>query len=204
MNYYLFIDTSTDFTIIALADDEKIISKQISDESYKQSEYALPFVANLLAEEKIATQQLKAIYLGVGPGSFTGTRVGVSIAKTISYVHNIPIQTFCSLLCFMQKTCKPYAIATDAKNRKCYLLEVSPTKPPLDLKPILVETDKLKFLSTHMDIFSPDLYSKFLFTKKTEPNIELVIKSCTEILKNSSPKDVNQVEVLYLRECHEL
>lgn len=93
--YTLFIDTH-DTTLIALFKDMNIIDNVISEDR-QQSTKVLPLINKILEENKLKTSDLNEILVVNGPGSFTGVRIGVTIAKTISYTLNIPIKTITSI-----------------------------------------------------------------------------------------------------------
>lgn len=80
----LYIDTSSrDLVTISL--QKKIIKKNIKAQS------TLVFVDKLLKEVGYRLQDIKEIKVNTGPGSFVGLRVGVSIANTLAYLLDIPV-----------------------------------------------------------------------------------------------------------------
>lgn len=68
-----------------------IIAKKIWRAETYQSEELLPVIDKLLRKHKIKTQNLGLIIVNVGPGSFTGTRVGVATANALGFSLNIPV-----------------------------------------------------------------------------------------------------------------
>lgn len=94
--YTLFLDTHDEFIKVALVNnDEVIIKEQESEKSH--SIYIVPMIKEIMHEVGIGFSNIKNIVAVNGPGSFTGIRVGLSIAKTISYTKNIPIYLISSL-----------------------------------------------------------------------------------------------------------
>lgn len=93
----LFIDTHEKKIIIAILKDEKIISQKIVDEQLNHSRICLPTIIEVLKGSNVTCQDLSDIVVVNGPGSFTGERLGVTIAKTLAYTLNIPIRTMTSL-----------------------------------------------------------------------------------------------------------
>ncbi len=125
---YLLIDTATRFTHIAIGENEQI-TRSISEQGLRfQSEEALPMLISLMNEQGLTPSELDVILIGVGPGSFTGTRVGVAIGKTLGFAQNIPCIPFCSLLCYEPLESGPFAVLTDAKNQKTYTLRGKKTE----------------------------------------------------------------------------
>lgn len=93
--YTLFIDTHKETRIGLLRDKKQL--KLITDESKQQSIIVMPILENLLKEFNLELSQVNEIIVVTGPGSFTGVRLGVTIAKTIAYCLNIPIKTITSI-----------------------------------------------------------------------------------------------------------
>ncbi|MGL5438253.1 MAG: hypothetical protein ACRDA7_00775 [Metamycoplasmataceae bacterium] len=83
----MFLDTSQLFFAIAIFDDEfKIIKSKIEKIVFK-----VEALTNFIDENKINLNQINEIYLNIGPGSFTGVRVALVYAKTISQLCNSKI-----------------------------------------------------------------------------------------------------------------
>lgn len=95
--YTLFIDTHDRDLIIALYKDDEVISKKIKESLRNHSDFTMPLIKEILDENEIKVNDLGQIYVVNGPGSFTGVRIGVTIAKTLAYCLNIPIKTITSL-----------------------------------------------------------------------------------------------------------
>lgn len=94
--YTLFIDTHAANILLILYKDNNLY-KIKNKESNSQSEVIMPTLIELLEEENLTVDNLSKIAVVIGPGSFTGVRLGVTIAKTIGYCKNIPIVTVTSL-----------------------------------------------------------------------------------------------------------
>lgn len=87
----LALDTSTRYVGIALHDGAQVLSETVwISRNYHTVELA-PAVASLMEKSGVSPQQLKAISVAIGPGSFTGLRIGLGLAKGIAFVHHIPI-----------------------------------------------------------------------------------------------------------------
>ena len=76
---------------VALSNDNKIITEIHSDRQMGLLEHLTPEVDNILYENKLSVNDLGGIAVSLGPGSFTGLRIGMSFAKTLAYSLNIPI-----------------------------------------------------------------------------------------------------------------
>jgi len=83
----LIINTSSSEKIIVGLDDERLETEARKDKSQK----LLPFIDKLLKKKKKTIRDITEIEVNTGPGSFTGLRVGVSIANTLGWVLGIPV-----------------------------------------------------------------------------------------------------------------
>ena len=92
----LSIECSTDLCLLSLDVNGKISSRQVQGVR-SHSENILTFVAELLETSGISHQDLSAVAVSAGPGSFTGVRLAASIAKTIAWVSDIPVISLSSL-----------------------------------------------------------------------------------------------------------
>ncbi len=87
----LFIDTSRyNKLVVGLGVEDKEIMIE-EDFDYRKSQGVLPLIERVLKENDVDFSELTAIKVNVGPGSFTGLRVGVGIANTLGTILNIPI-----------------------------------------------------------------------------------------------------------------
>lgn len=88
----LFIDTHLSDIIVILYENGKVVDKKEVINKKNNSEFMFQAIV-----EVIDNQKLDEIIVVNGPGSFTGVRLGVTIAKTLAYTLNIPIKTITSL-----------------------------------------------------------------------------------------------------------
>lgn len=96
--YSLFIDTHSSDIVLILYKDKKIVKKITQESKMSHSVYCLPLIKELLNKNNIELKDLGLILVVNGPGSFTGIRIGMTIAKTVAYSLNIPIKLIDSLL----------------------------------------------------------------------------------------------------------
>jgi tRNA threonylcarbamoyladenosine biosynthesis protein TsaB len=93
----LAIDTSNYTLGIALVDDNKVIGEYITNMKVNHSIRAMPAIQNLMKDCGITPKQLSKLVVARGPGSYTGVRIGVTIAKTLAWSLNIPLVGVSSL-----------------------------------------------------------------------------------------------------------
>lgn len=92
MEYILNIETATKNCSVALAKAGKtILCKEISEEGYSHAERLHVFIEEIIKEAGIRLNDLSAIAVSQGPGSYTGLRIGVSAAKGLCFALGIPL-----------------------------------------------------------------------------------------------------------------
>ena len=90
--YILNIETATKNCSVSLAKNGKtILCKEIAEQGYSHAERLHVFIEEILKEAAVTVQDLKAIAVSKGPGSYTGLRIGVSTAKGLCYALGIPL-----------------------------------------------------------------------------------------------------------------
>lgn len=92
MAYILNIETATKNCSVSLSHNGKLISViEKAEEGYIHAENLHIFIKNILLESGISAENLSAIAVSKGPGSYTGLRIGISAAKGLCYALNIPM-----------------------------------------------------------------------------------------------------------------
>lgn len=87
----LALDTSTRMIGVALYDGTQVLSESLwTSHNFHTVELA-PAVADILAKCDVRAEQLSSVAVALGPGSFTGLRIGLALAKGLVYVHHIPL-----------------------------------------------------------------------------------------------------------------
>ena len=97
MALILCIETGTDICSVGIARDGELLSLRESDEGRDHARKVGVFVDELLRETGIAPDDLDAVAVGKGPGSYTGLRIGVSFAKGLCYGLRKPLLSVGSL-----------------------------------------------------------------------------------------------------------
>ena len=93
----LIIDTSTKYLYIALVQDDKILAERIFEGSKNHAGNSVYQIDLMLKEHNLKTSDLDNVYCGYGPGSYTGVRISVTIAKMLASFSNINLYGISSL-----------------------------------------------------------------------------------------------------------
>ena len=91
MENLILIETSTELCSTAIASDGKIISYRESDSPRSHASVTAVFIDEMLKETGLGVRDCNAVCVSMGPGSYTGLRVGVSTAKGLCFGAGIPL-----------------------------------------------------------------------------------------------------------------
>ena len=98
MSLILNIETSSKNCSVCLSSKGKLIqSFDSEDDTFRHSELLTSSIQDILSENNIDVKDLSVVSIGIGPGSFTGLRIGFSVAKGLCYPHNINLVGISSL-----------------------------------------------------------------------------------------------------------
>jgi len=110
MAYILCIETSTTNCSVALTKNNTVIALQEDyDIKYSHAERLHNFINQVLSDTKVLVEEISAVAVSKGPGSYTGLRIGVSAAKGLCYALDIPlisVSTLYALACSVFKNAK--------------------------------------------------------------------------------------------------
>ena len=118
----LFIDTSLSDVSIALVKEGNLLSIIHNNIPGEHSIYVSKYLEDILKENNLSPKEVDEIIVVNGPGSFTGIRIGVTIAKIFAYLQNIRIVTITSLLARVIGIHSKYILSRiDAKHGNYYI-----------------------------------------------------------------------------------
>jgi tRNA threonylcarbamoyladenosine biosynthesis protein TsaB len=124
----LAFDTATPYVTVALHDGEDVVAERRSEQRMRHGEQLAPLIEAVMVDAGIVRQDLTAIAVGVGPGPFTGLRVGLVTARTLAFVLEIPVYGVCSLDVVAIEAAQgrspvgtEFIVATDARRKEVYL-----------------------------------------------------------------------------------
>lgn len=155
-NQFLIIDTSGPHSFVALWKKGGLTVEHLPP--LKQSQTLLPAIQKLLE-----TETIDFIAVGIGPGSFTGTRVGVMTAKTLAFAKKLPLLPFCSLMIYTPEKEGPFTIYTDARSQKLYTLSgVRSQEDATYDAPTIIEGGQEVSTALNLPFLGNLLFKKFL------------------------------------------
>ena len=95
--YSVLIDTHDKNVLFVLYKDGKVLDKINKESNMRHSEIAMPSLIDLIERNNLKINDINDIFTVIGPGSFTGVRIGVTIAKTLAYLLKKPIRSISSI-----------------------------------------------------------------------------------------------------------
>ena len=184
----LFISTYNEKVIIGLLNNGKEILKKEKTSLKGHSELIIPTIDEILKESNLDVSNLNEIIVVSGPGSFTGVRLGITVAKTLAYTLNIPIKTISSIEAIYYSTNNIDKIVTINDSKGKYLGKFINNK--------LVELVYLK-----------ESLAKEYLNNNNLPVIEnndLNLEFIYDYIKNLPPINAHAVKALYVKEIEAL
>ena len=176
---YLYVDTSSNFLYSGIVENNKILAEIKEEFGQNLSEVALPKIVELFDKTNLKAKDINKIIVVNGPGSFTGIRIGITIAKDYAWSLNIPITTISSL----------EAMAISSENEKLHIPMINARRGYVYgaiydssykeiLKPQHIELDKLmKYLNDKEDyeIISNDNFDDEIKRERYDPSILKIV-----------------------------
>ena len=187
----LYIDTSSSYLYTGIVDNNKLITERKKEYGHELSKEALPEIVSMFEEKSIKPNEIKKIIVVNGPGSFTGIRIGITIAKVYAWSLNIPITTITSIeaMTISSENNMSKMPIIDARRGYCYagifdennkvILKPSyityevlkeKAKDLSDYKIITNDKDKLEINANTIEGYTPDIL-KIVETFKEKENI---------------------------------
>jgi tRNA threonylcarbamoyladenosine biosynthesis protein TsaB len=134
----LAFDTATPLVTVALHDGDDVVWEDVSELPLKHGEQLAPLIERALRDTRLVRQDLTAIGVGVGPGPFTGLRVGLVTARTLGFVLDVPVYGLCTLDVLAVQAADTgavtgdFVVATDARRKEVYLASYDETGARLE------------------------------------------------------------------------
>ena len=118
----LALDTSTAAVTVALHDGNRVVARSTTVDARRHTELVAPAIVSVLAEAGVDRRELTGVAVGVGPGPFTGLRIGLVTARTLAMAVGIPVHGVCSLdvIAAGTRVDGRFVVVTDARRREVY------------------------------------------------------------------------------------
>lgn len=145
----LYIDVSTEIMYIAVSKDDDAIDFSTRLGKRDHAAYLIDQIHQILERNKLKIDDVSELIVGEGPGSYTGIRIAITVAKTLAYAKNIPLYSVPSLI-FMTSGYKGLVCAThDA--RRGYVFASIHENDKVILKSQYIHLDELKAMPSFIN-----------------------------------------------------
>ncbi len=214
----LGIDSSTPGCSVALLNNGTIVSEQIADPQPSYSKFLLQMVDQVLKQGEVRLDDVDGFAVTLGPGSFTGLRIGVSLLKGFILATEKPfvgINSLEALASTVDSRGLPVCTALDARKQELYAAvfenknnELVPVVPESVLAPEAlcpaIEAPTL-FIGNGVERYR-DLFRKVLGDRFVEPEGPLKYSTAAGVARLAAPRlatqnnfDLNQLQINYIR-----
>jgi tRNA threonylcarbamoyl adenosine modification protein YeaZ len=119
----LGLDTATPAVTVALHDGGQPLAQLVTVDAHRHAELLAPAIAKVVADAGASQHDLTGIAVGVGPGPYTGLRVGLVTARVLGAALGIPVYGLCTLDAIaadVDADGEDFLVATDARRRELY------------------------------------------------------------------------------------
>ncbi|HEY2281295.1 MAG TPA: tRNA (adenosine(37)-N6)-threonylcarbamoyltransferase complex dimerization subunit type 1 TsaB [Streptosporangiaceae bacterium] len=128
----LAFDTATPAVTVALHDGQRVLAETTTVDARRHGELLAPSIAKVVADAGADQRDLTAIAVGVGPGPFTGLRVGLVTARVFGRTLDVPVHGVCTLdvlarAAWPAAAGREFLAVTDARRKELYWARYSAT-----------------------------------------------------------------------------
>lgn len=175
----LYIDTSSSYLYAGISEDENLLCEVKKEFGHGLSEEALPEIVSMFTKTNLTAKDIDKIIVVNGPGSFTGIRIGITIAKVYAWSLNIPITTITSLEAMMLSSKKNIVHVPMIDARRKYVFSaIYDENNRQILKPQHIKIESLKQELAKINdyiIITNDELEEFENKEKYDPDIMKII-----------------------------
>ncbi len=227
MSYILHFDTATKTCSVALSQGGTLVAyKDAGGSSYSHSGLLTVLTEELLKSQNVSFDELSAVCVNKGPGSYTGLRIGTSAAKGICYAKDIPLLAVNSLLnlanlCYEQKSEHKELIEKHSDFYLCPMIDArrmevysavydNELRPVKDIEATVIDENSFKELINEKAFFIFGDGAEKCVDILKHPNlyyIKIIISSARGLVSpayqkfiNKDFEDVAYFEPFYLKE----
>ena len=160
----LIFESSTEVCSVALSEDGKLIDLKEDKSGQNHARLLTIFVEQLLTENKIPATAIDAVAVSMGPGSYTGLRIGISAAKGFCYANHIPLIAISSLKAMAQKVIRNFSEKNSSSEKKRLYC------PMIDARRMEVYTCLLDENGTELEPVSAKIITESSFQGELQQN----------------------------------
>lgn len=185
----LVIDSASKFLYVALFEDLECLGKYYAKGNNDHSVKLMSEIERIFLSNNLKVKDLDEIILGIGPGSYTGLRIGVVVAKMFAWNDNISVKTVSSLAMFASSSSFEGLILAeiDARRGNSFLGLYRKSGETL----LLEDEEQL----TNLENYKETIKEAYQIVSEGEPNMQVILNSDILTLVN----DIHGLNPNYLR-----
>ena len=146
----IYLDSSSDFLAVGVCKDDNSVLLSTTYKCWQsQSEYMLPELEKLFIQGGIAKKDIKRIFVAIGPGSYTGVRIALTIAKTIAVALNADVYPISSLQ-ILQASGRKSICLMDARSNRSYFAVYEDDRV-IEQDQIKTNDQVIEYINSHPD-----------------------------------------------------
>ncbi len=194
MAIILNIETATKNCSVALSDNNNLIAlKEYAGEGYSHAEKLHIFIKEIINENNYKLKDLDAVAVSMGPGSYTGLRIGVSTAKGLAFALKIPLIAVPTL----------HHLSYKVEEKNCFIIPVIDARR-MEVYSSIFDENYNEIRKTKAEIVEKNTYDKYLNKKKTffvgdaTPKLkELITHSNAKFVDSIYPSAEQMIKLSY-------
>lgn len=194
----LYIDTSSSYLYAGIVLNRKLTSEVKKEFGHSLSEEALPSIVSLFEKENLLAKDIDKIIVVNGPGSFTGIRIGITIAKVFAWGLNIPITSISALESMSLSSTSDKLHVPIINARRNYVFGAIYSKDNnVMLKPTHIKLEDLLVDLADKDyvFISNDEFDELKDIEPYDPDIEKIVNN----FENKEPINPHAINPEYLK-----
>lgn len=165
----LAIDTATKYIYLSLVVDDQEVASIYERGDNDHSVTIMPYLKEILDKENLSLKAIDEVIVGIGPGSYTGVRIGVTVAKMIAYLNQIKLTTISSLALMASVSDSDYILPLIDARRGNGFMALFSSQDQLTY----VKEDTLQ----NIESFKKAIDVNYQVVEEGKPNIERIIQS---------------------------
>lgn len=174
----LFLNTSNKYLYLCLMNDEEIVNEVLMEGNNNHSEKLIDVLEEFLNTNNITVDSLDELYVGRGPGSYTGVRIACTVAKVLAYAKGIKLFSFSSLDLILSNKLNlqgTYQVVMDARRGNSFakVVKVNDKNVEIVMDEAFIENEVLEntygmypVLNVEDTKYQVDLLLKYNLTKE--------------------------------------
>lgn len=191
--YSLFVDTAYKYLTVVIAKDNEVIASFSSECFKKQSEQLFIVLEDLFNKANINRKDIEEVYISEGPGSYTGVRIGMTLAKVLCQIRKIKLYTISTLKLYAGNNEKTMVIM-DARANRAYV-------GVYDKGECILNDQIIEIGNIDPKDYDVVLDGELIGKTNIAPNIVNCFIKCKDSFKEV--KDINYLTPKYLKESDE-